>query len=230
MKLPSIKPINPINRYRNQKAKKLKEKFSVSTGESVFTEIYQKNLFKGSESRSGPGSSLEQTKMIRKELPDLFNELKIQSILDIPCGDFFWLKKVDLSLISYTGVDIVDDIISSNNKKYSNQNRNFIKLDILEDDLPKADLILCRDLLVHFSFNDLKKAVNNIKKSQSKYLLTTSYPNLKQNNDIITGEWRNLNLQIPPISFPNPMKQIIEKCTEKDCSDKSLLLYQIKDL
>jgi len=227
MKLPSI---NPINRYRNQKAKKLKEKFSVSTAEWVFTKIYQKNLFKGNESRSGPGSSLEQTEIIRKKLPDLINELKIQSMLDIPCGDFFWLKEVDLNFIQYTGVDVVDDIISSNNKKYAKQNRNFIKLDILEDDLPKVNLVLCRDLLVHFSFNDIKKAVNNIKKSQSKYLLTTSFPNLKQNNDIITGEWRRLNFQIPPFSFPNPMKYILEKCTEKNCPDKSLLLYQIKDL
>ena len=227
MKLSSI---NPINLYVNQKSKKRKERLSGRTAESVFTEIYQKNLFKGNESRSGSGSNLEQTEIIRKELPDLVAELKIQSMLDIPCGDFFWLKEVDLDSIQYTGVDIVDDIISSNNKKYAKQNRNFIKLNILEDVLPKVDLFLCRDLLVHFSFDDIKKAVNNIKKSGSKYLLTTSFPNLKQNNDIITGDWRKLNLQIPPISFPNPIKQILEKCIEKNCADKSLLLYHIKDL
>jgi len=227
MKLSSI---NPINLYVNQKSKKRKERLSGRTTESVFTEIYQKNLFKGNESRSGSGSNIEQTEIIRKELTDLVAELKIQSMLDIPCGDFFWLKEVVLDSIQYTGVDIVDDIISSNNKKYAKQNRNFIKLDILEDDLPKVDLILCRDLLVHFSFNDIKKAVNNIKKTQSKYLLTTSFPNLKQNNDIITGDWRKLNLQIPPFSFPNPMNQILEKCSEKNCSDKSLFLYQIKEL
>ena len=227
MKLSSI---NPINLYVNQKSKKRKERLSGRTAESVFTEIYQKNLFKGNESRSGSGSNLEQTEIIRKELPDLVAELKIQSMLDIPCGDFFWLKEVDLDSIQYTGVDIVDDIISSNNKKYAKQNRNFIKLNILEDVLPKVDLFLCRDLLVHFSFDDIKKAVNNIKKSGSKYLLTTSFPNLKQNNDIITGDWRKLNLQIPPISFPNPIKHILEKCIEKNCADKSLLLYHIKDL
>jgi len=227
MKLSSI---NPINLYVNQKSKKRKERLSGRTAESVFTEIYQKNLFKGNESRSGSGSNLEQTEIIRNELPDLVAELKIQSMLDIPCGDFFWLKEVDLDSIQYTGVDIVDDIISSNNKKYAKQNRNFIKLNILEDVLPKVDLFLCRDLLVHFSFDDIKKAVNNIKKSGSKYLLTTSFPNLKQNNDIITGDWRKLNLQIPPISFPNPIKQILEKCIEKNCADKSLLLYHIKDL
>jgi len=212
------------------KKKKRKERLSGRTAESVFTEIYQKNLFKGKKSRSGTGSNLKQTEIIRRELPNILNELKIQSMLDIPCGDFFWLKEIDLSFLSYIGADIVDDIISSNNKKYAKQNRNFIKLDILEDDLPKVDLILCRDLLVHISFNDIKKAVNNIKKSQSKYILTTSFPNLKQNNDIITGDWRKLNLQIPPISFPNPMKQILEKCTEKNGTDKSLLLYQIKVL
>jgi len=222
--------INPINFYVNQKKKMRKERLSGRTAESVFTEIYQKNLFKGNESRSGTGSNLKQTEIIRRELPNILNELKIQSMLDIPCGDFFWLKEIDLSFLSYIGADIVDDIISSNNKKYAKQNRNFIKLDILEDDLPKVDLILCRDLLVHISFNDIKKAVNNIKKSQIKYILTTSFPNLKQNNDIITGDWRKLNLQIPPISFPNPMKQILEKCTEKNGTDKSLLLYQIKDL
>jgi hypothetical protein len=35
----------------------------------------------------GPGSSLEQTAVIRDQLPKLIAEPGINSVLDIPCGD-----------------------------------------------------------------------------------------------------------------------------------------------
>jgi len=197
--------------------------------ESIFAEIYRKNAW-GGISKSGPGSDLSQTQTIREELPKLFKELEISSILDIPCGDFYWLKEVNLDSISYVGADIVGNIISYNEEKYHRKNRTFVRLDVLTDDLPKVDLIFCRDLLVHFSYSDISKSIRNIKKSGSKYLLTTSFVETKMNNDIVTGEWRKLNLQMPPFSFPNPLKTINERSSEDNAVDKSLLLWNISDL
>ncbi len=197
--------------------------------EGIFTDIYRQNSW-GGISKSGVGSDLIQTKIIRSELPSLFKELEVTSILDIPSGDFFWLKELDLRLLSYTGADIVEDLIIHNNEKYKLKNRKFVKLDILQDDLPKVDLILCRDLFIHFSFNDIWKSINNIKKSGSKYLLTTSYTTTKKNREIVTGEWHPLNLQIPPLSFPQPLRSIDEKPTIKQDFGKSLLLWKVSDL
>ena len=198
--------------------------------ESIFTEIYRKHRW-GGKSRSGPGSDFEETEEIRCELPNVLEEYQITSMLDIPCGDFNWLRTIDFNSILYLGADIVHEIIVENKKKYSTINRSFVKRDILKNSLPKADLVLCRDLLVHFSNKDVLKALKNIKDSGSKYLLTTSFISQKENIDIVTGEWRPLNLLLPPFSFPKPIKIIREGYKrEMKYNDKSLLLWKIIDL
>ena len=83
-----------------------------------FSRVYLKNLFKGTESRSGEGSSLAQTIEIRQQLPKLLAELKVKSLIDAPCGDFHWMKDVKLPVEKYTGIDIVPAMIAINTQKY----------------------------------------------------------------------------------------------------------------
>jgi hypothetical protein len=80
-----------------------------------FTEIYNNNGWCSPESRSGNGSELKNTIKLRSELPYLFVKYNIKSILDIPCGDFNWMKEVDLTNIEYKGADIVESLINLNN-------------------------------------------------------------------------------------------------------------------
>ncbi|MFQ5439843.1 MAG: hypothetical protein ACE5DL_00095 [Nitrosopumilaceae archaeon] len=198
--------------------------------ESIFEEIYQTNRWNDSESRSGPGSNLKNTQLIRKEILKILKEYKINSILDVPCGDFNWMKEVKLDSISYIGADIVEGIILLNNKKYASKNKMFKKLDIVTDSLPTVDLILCRDLFIHLSINEIKNSIKNIKKSNSKYLLTTSFIERRKNEDIKTGSWRPLNLLIAPFNFPKPITTINEGWSEKEYKDRTLLLWKIIDL
>src|SRR5687767_13667763 len=74
-----------------------------------FTAIYRRNLFAGDESPSGQGASLVQTTTIRHEIPRLLRALGARSLLDAPCGDFNWMRHVDLDGLTYAGVDIVED-------------------------------------------------------------------------------------------------------------------------
>ena len=198
----------------------------------VFLDIYSKNAWGGAESRSGSGSSLEQTQTIREQLPAIITHLSVKSFLDIPCGDFNWMKRVRLELDEYIGADIIAQLIEHNRARYTSENRRFIVLDIMKDQLPPVDLIFSRDCLVHFSFRDIHRTIRNIKRSNSKYLLTTTFTARDQNTDIATGEWRPLNLQIPPFNFPEPRVLINENCTEVDgrYPDKSLGLWQIADI
>jgi len=199
-------------------------------GMDVFTMHSQDTRYWGSdESRSGEGSTLKQTEVIRREFPRLVATYQLQSVLDIPCGDFNWMRTVDLN-ISYTGADIVDDIVLANQQKYAGNNRSFVKLNLTRDDLPKVDLLLCRDCLFHFSYKDIFLALNRIKHSGSTYLLTTTNTGLSQNRDIVTGEFRRLNLQIPPFSFPKPLLLIDEKCPNPQIPDKHIGLWRIADL
>src|SRR5208283_4999775 len=100
--------------------------------------------------------------------------------------------------------------------KYATQKVSFRYINLLSDQMPTVDLVLCRDCLVHFSFLDIFTAIENIIRSGSKYLMTTTYYNIgRRNVDILTGEWRPINLQLPPFNFPIPIALIDEQCTEK---------------
>jgi hypothetical protein len=104
-------------------------------------------------------------------------------------------------------------------------------LDITSDELSQADLILCRDCLVHFSFENIRKALNRIKNSGATYLLATTFTGPRTNQDIQTGCWRKVNLQAPPFNFPEPIELINEKCTEGSAyADKSLGLWRVADI
>ena len=197
-----------------------------------FSQIYSRNIFGGKESLSGEGSSLEQTAEIRRELPKLVSELGVRSILDAPCGDWNWLKSAPFEVEQYIGVDIVKELIEKNQHLFGNNSTSFTCLNLAEDLLPRADLIFCRDCLVHLSYNDIHKVLTNFKNSGSKYLLTTTFANRDQNSDLGDDIWRTLNLELPPFNFPKPLKLINEKCSEYNNKfpDKALGLWLLESL
>lgn len=197
---------------------------------AVFKDIYRKNIWNNPETVSGDSSTLDQTKILRKALPDLIKKYKISSMLDIPCGDFNWMQDTDL-YVEYTGADIVEPLVEINAKLFPDAGK-FVQLDICCDDLPKVDLIFCRDCLVHLANAKVADAIANIKRSGSKYLLITTFPEQKKNKNIVTGAWRALNFELPPFNFPVPLEIINEEfcLRSKRFTDKSMGLWQIADL
>jgi len=200
--------------------------------ERIFTDVYLRNRWGGRESVSGTGSDLSQTTRIVEELPMLLRDLQASSLLDIPCGDFNWMKTLHLGQVDYIGADIVRDLVERNQMLYGKDGVAFLRLDILRDELPKVDVILCRDCLVHLSLSDALKALHTICRSQSEYLATTTFPARARNRDILTGEWRPLNLELPPFNLPDPLRHICENCTEGNgvFADKSLSVWRIQDV
>lgn len=203
-----------------------------STAEEVFTDIFRGNRWGGIESVSGEGSNLLQTRVVREALPSVLRQFSLHSMLDIPCGDFHWMKHVDLQGVDYTGADIVPDLIARNAQQHEAPQVHFRKLNLLEDKLPEVDLVFCRDCLVHLSFADTFTGLRNICDSGSRYLLTTTFPSRQTNADIVTGMWRTINLEAPPFSLPPPLMLINEECTESDGEfrDKSLGLWKVADI
>ena len=209
-----------------------KSKFSKLTNQERFEMIYNENFWESNESSSGIGSEIKNTKEVLKVIKLIIKEYKIKSIIDIPCGDFNWMSSLEMENIDYEGFDIVRSVIKENNIKFKKPNVNFYYSDIINSELPKGDLMLVRDCLVHFSFEDIKKSIFRIKQSKSNYLLSTSFVNLKKNTDIYTGDWRPINLEKEPFNFPKPIITINEECDEMDgiYSDKSICLWEIKNL
>lgn len=163
------------------------------------------NKWKDGESLSGPGSTAEYTENLRKELPKLFEQFEIKSMLDAPCGDYNWMRLVERPEVQYTGGEIVPELVDANNAQYADDNTRFIVCDIVQDDLPAVDLWLCRDVLFHFSYADIFQTLSNLFRSNIKYILTTDHPEQEQNIDIRTGSFRSMNVLREPLCFPAPI-------------------------
>ena len=143
--------------------------------EKIFTQMYDGTLTWGSdESASGPGSNLSATSHFRSNLEFLLRNLPIKTICDVPCGDFNFMREIEFGEVKYIGCDIVKPLIEVNKEKYANKYREFLHVYIIDDTCPDADLVFCKDLIIHISNNNVKKLVNNIKNTRAKYFMSTT--------------------------------------------------------
>jgi hypothetical protein len=212
-----------MNRFRSRE-------FSVA---ERFTSIYDQNTFGAAESRSGTGSTLEQTAAVRQELPGLLERHGVRTLLDAPCGDCHWMSTLEWQRVRYHGVDVVEALIRQNEGRFSKSGMIFSRADLCREPLPEADLILCRDCWVHLTFRQIRSCLENFQRSGSKYLLTTTFTARAANRDLSAGViWRPLNLQVAPFHFPPPVELLGELCTEDGgrYADKALGLWRLNDL
>lgn len=197
----------------------------------IFTHINQVNLWESIESASGRGSELATTVAIRTVVLELLAQFGINSILDAPCGDFNWMRHIPLNGITYTGIDVVSEMIEKNQVNYGNATIQFMTGDITKDSLPQADLIICRDCLVHLPLRDGCLALRQFQQSGSRYLLTTTYPATTQNRDAAVGSWKPLNLCLPPFSLPTPLMIFSDPSDDTGANpDKSIGLWDLQKM
>jgi hypothetical protein len=142
------------------------------------------------------------------------------------------MQHVDLSGIDYIGGDIVPSIVEANRRQHAKESRRFIQLDLTRDALPDADVLLCRDCLVHLSYANIHAVFANIARSNIRYLLMTSFPGRRDNYDVADGDWRALDFAAPPFSLPAPVLTIVEECVEEEgaYADKSLVAWPVDAL
>jgi SAM-dependent methyltransferase len=179
----------------------------------VFSSIYQNWGFGGwPHSRSGPGSTLHETEQIRKKIRKLIDAKDIKTVVDIPCGDFHWMKEIVYGFEKYTGGDIVPEVIKDN-QKYANQIINFVEFDLTSDEeIPEADLLIVRDVIGHLPREKGKKVIENILKSKCKYLLSTTWYNMNdstyhemhENTGVTPGRFYPVCLSAEPFNLPLP--------------------------
>jgi hypothetical protein len=200
--------------------------------EEVFGGIYKRRVWGDGESRSGPGSGLLRTEPIRADLTVLVRSLGVRSLLDAGCGDFHWMQAADLGLDTYIGIDVVGELVEECAVRYARPGVRFAQVDITRDPLPRVDLILCRDVLPHFSYADIHRAIRNFVDSGSRWLLTNTFVDRQENVDIVTGEWRPLNLECAPFRLPAPSRVLDEYCHHSGgiYADKRLLLWALDAL
>ena len=187
-----------------------------------------KNLL---ESASGPGSSIKAAKQFSDLLLSAAEDFQITSILDLGCGDWNWmsytfprLKEQQDALklpISYEGWDIHPKLVESLQNKYGSANVRFRAADIVLDDFPAVDMIICRDVLFHLAKDMGAQVVSKVLKSGAKLFLSTTFPEVTENKELkkynhIEGwGFYEINLNLEPF---NLQAKEIQKLEELSCS------------
>lgn len=204
--------------------------------EELFTYAYETNAWMSNETRSGLGSSLENTTCIRKELPAILERFEIKTVLDAGCGDFNWFKEMPVILEHYYGIDIVRELIEKNRELYGDNTHTFLHGSVTDASLPQVDAIVCRCVLTLLFFDDVKRALQNFKKSGAKYLIMSHFPRRSGNPDLNSTLrpilWMHpINFEIEPFNFPQPLVLINEGLKGSPIlEDKHLAVWALDDL
>jgi hypothetical protein len=179
----------------------------MATPEERFTYIYRTNFWNADQSVSGPAASLENTAELRAQLPGLFDRYGIRTLFDAPCGDFYWMRHLLAAHpIDYLGADIVRTMVERNQQSFASDRVGFVHLDITRDRFPAADLWLCRATLCHLSETDVFAALQRFAESDVAFMLVScTNPDGFANSDIVTGDYRRIDLQSPPYSLPRAL-------------------------
>lgn len=180
-----------------------------ATLEERFANIYETGVWQTTPDAplSGAGSAPAVAGLLGMQLPGIVKTLGATSFADIGCGDFTWMKDVELGC-PYIGLDIVPTVIGTNQKLYGSEARRFEICNAVVDPLPTADMVLCREILFHLSFVDARAVIANIVRSGARWLLATTDPMTGFNADIESGDFRVINLCAAPFGFPDPDERL----------------------
>lgn len=178
------------------------------TPEEIFTRRFDTNHWGSDESVSGPGSELRQTTEVREALAWVITRYCVRSITDAGCGDFNWQRHIPQLIggTDYLGVDVAAGLVARNQSRHGAAKTRFAQLDITRDPIPRADLVISRDCMVHLTNAQVRAALDNIGASGSGYLLATTYPDELGNRDTRDGHWRPVNLTKAPFGLPAPIE------------------------
>jgi hypothetical protein len=173
-----------------------------------FDRIYTRRLWsritRSKRTASGNGSTTRVTATFRRELVRFLNANGPGVLFDAPCGDLHYMRRVKLPAgWTYVGGDIAPSLVHDLQRKFPE--RDFIEFDITHDRFPACDVWLCRHCLFHLSFDDIWRTLANFAHSSCDLALITNQMNVARNTDIVTGDYRPLDLTLAPFNLPTPI-------------------------
>jgi Methyltransferase domain len=174
--------------------------------ETVFTQIYNEGKWgknANGHGCSGSGSSLENTVTYRAYLQYFLKKYNIRSVIDVGCGDWTSSSAINWGSIRYIGYDVVKSVIENNREQYGTPLISFVHDNGIKSNLPKADLLICKEVLQHLPNSDIKQFLTQLNKF--KYCLITNDVNpttfTSNNRDAPYGHYRPIDLTAPPFSI-----------------------------
>jgi SAM-dependent methyltransferase len=153
---------------------------------------------------SGTGSTLQATDLYRRYLETFIKDNGIKSVVDAGCGDWEFSQKIDWTGIDYKGFDIVPKVVEIDKQRFAKKTIQFFVGNIVEDDLPAADLLISKHVLQHLPNADVKKFLTKQLGKYKHVLLTNGVdPQYLSalNKDIKPGDYREIDITRPPFDI-----------------------------
>ncbi|PWI29534.1 SAM-dependent methyltransferase [Flavobacteriaceae bacterium LYZ1037] len=156
-------------------------------------QIYDLKLWGGKAHDFYSGIGSHDPKIINPYLDVVIEFLESKNktlvVCDLGCGDFNIGKHLTKYTKKYIAIDIVEKLIVRNQKRYQEDNLEFLCLDIIKDNLPAGDCLIIRQVLQHLSNIDIQSFIKKI--ALYKYIILTEHIPLgtfTPNKDIISGQ------------------------------------------
>lgn len=204
--------------------------------DQAFDEVYRLKLWKQGESLSGVGSEGKWANDYIALVRDYIASNDCRTVLDIGCGDFAVGSRIAPHVDRYLAFDISKRIIGINRAKYADMsNVTFEALDVTDAVLPRADLVLVRQVLQHLSNAQIEAALANIEKSGARCVLVAEHtmrPELMdranldlQSHTVATRVQQGSGVDIgkPPFSRARKVVAVLEPGVENQAERQSVL-------
>jgi 2-polyprenyl-3-methyl-5-hydroxy-6-metoxy-1,4-benzoquinol methylase len=152
------------------------KRYSNMDAADVFSEIYAQKQWGDEQDdnfNSGTGSSAAYTSRYCELIDCFIQNHKVQTVVDLGCGDFRVASRIARPAISYVGVDVVQDLIAHNEKTFGADHIGFQCVDVTTGVLPDGDLCLIRQVLQHLSNKEILMVLE--KCAKYPYVIVTEH-------------------------------------------------------
>lgn len=158
----------------------------------IFDGIYQNKIWGDG---SGPGSRVENTTDYRAYLERFMEEKKIQSVLDVGCGDWEFSQHVHWNGAIYFGVDVSSLAIAKASAHLGDRVMfacaDFLHLPIV----PRFHLAIVKDVLQHLDYPNGLRLLSKL--AECRFLLITNDAS-EENGVATTGGYHFINPLLEP--------------------------------
>lgn len=174
-----------------------------------FNDIFE--IIKNYKNRIYKNTIINSKKFIKKTCINYIdsvcniNKEEINTIINIQYYDEYNCNILKNSKVKYLQICRDDETVIKNRLLFNNDvNKIFLKLDILKEPLPNADIIFCLDVFDKLTNDQIWLVLENIRNSGAKYFAVNQYngSSKKVNKDLKTSSNKYINLTMPPFNFP----------------------------
>jgi hypothetical protein len=205
-----VKPLIPkplLDVRRRLIAARQRREYGSLPAEEAFERIYLEGTW-GQKFDSGAGSADAITGSYVGLVRSFIDEHEIRSVVDLGCGDFRVGRRLVSSDVEYIGVDLVRPLVERNQRLYGSPKVRFEHANLIEDELPRGELALLRQVLQHLSNDEIERVLERTR--QYPFLLVTEHlpthpqavPNIDKPHgpDVRVYHRSGVFLEAPPFS------------------------------